>query len=129
MAHEQHRPALAGHVAHLAQAFLLELGVAHRQHFVHDQDLGVQVGGHGEGQAHVHAAGVALDRRVDELLHLGEGHDLVELARDLGSVHAQDGAVEEDVLPPGQFGMKAGAHLQQAADAPVDLAPPRWWGR
>ena len=36
-----------------------------------------------EGQPHIHAAGIVLDRRVDERLDLGEGDDLVELARDL----------------------------------------------
>ena len=37
-----------------------------------------QVRGDGEGQPHVHAARVALDRRVEELLDLGERDDLVE---------------------------------------------------
>ena len=31
------------------------------------------------------------------------------------------GAVQVDVLPPGQLGMEAGAHLQQGAHPPVDL--------
>ena len=58
---------------------------------------------------------VALDRRIEELLHLGEGDDLVELALDLRRGHAKDGAVEIDVLPAGQFRVEAGADLQQAA--------------
>ena len=74
------RPSL-GHVAHLAQALLLELDVADGQHLVDDQDVGLEVRRDGERQAHVHAAGVALDRRVEELSDLGEGDDLVELAR------------------------------------------------
>ena len=73
------RPLLR-HVAHLAQAFLLERGVADGQHLVDQQDLGLEMGGDGEAEPHVHAAGVALDRRVEELLDLGEGDDLVELA-------------------------------------------------
>ena len=35
---------------------------------------------HRKGQAHVHAAGVVLHWRVNELLDLGKGHDLIELA-------------------------------------------------
>ncbi len=70
-------------VAHLGEAFLLESGVAHRQHLVHQQDLGVAVDGHGEAQAHVHAGGVALHRGVDEVPQLGEGHDLIEPFADL----------------------------------------------
>ena len=65
--------------------------------------------GDGEGQAHVHAAAVALDGGVDELLDAGEVDDLVELAVDLLGAHAQDGAVEVDVLAPGELGVEAGA--------------------
>ena len=72
-------------VLHLAEALLLELGVADRQHLVDDQDLRLEMRRHGEGEPHVHAARVALDRRVEELLDLGEGDDLVELALDLGA--------------------------------------------
>ena len=61
--------------------------------------------------------GIALDRRVEEFLDLGEGDDLVELPADLGAAHAEDGAVEIDVLAAGQLGMKAGADFEQARDA------------
>ena len=75
---------------------------------------------HREGKPHIHAAGVALDRRVEELLHLGEGHDLVEFSSNLAPGHAEDGAVEKDVLAAGQFRMKAGADFKQARDPPAD---------
>jgi hypothetical protein len=39
-----------------------------------------------------------LDRRVEDGLRARKADDLVELARDLGAPHAQDGPVEEDVL-------------------------------
>ena len=124
MAHKQHRAALLGHIAHLAKAFLLKFGVAHRQDFIHNEDLGVEVGGHGEGQAHVHPARVALDGGVDVLLHPRKIDDLIELAVHLGPGHPQDGPVEVHILAPGQLGVKAGAHLQQAADAPPHLHQP-----
>ncbi len=44
-----------------------------------------------------------------------EGHNLGELAINLGALHPQGRAVEVDVLPPGQLGVEAGAH-------PFDLA-------
>ena len=47
--------------------------------------------------------------------------DLVELARDLRLAHAEDGAVQEDVLAAGEVGMKPGAHLEQRSDAAVNL--------
>ncbi len=92
--------AVPGYVFHLAQALALEAHIAHGQHFVHYQDLRVQVGSHREGQAYVHAAGVALDRGVQEAADLAELHDLVELTLDLGPGHAQDGSVQQDVLAP-----------------------------
>ena len=67
VADEQDRPALLADVVHLAQALVLERRVADRQHLVDEQDLRLEVGGDGEGQPHVHAARVALDRRVEEL--------------------------------------------------------------
>ena len=70
--------------------------------------------GHGKGQADVHARGVALDRRVQEFFHAGEVHDLIELAADFRPAHAEDGAVEKDVLAAGQLGMEARAYFQQA---------------
>ena len=81
------------------------------------------MGGDGEGEADVHARGVALDRGVEEFLDLGEGDDLVEFAADLGAGHAEDGAVQVDVLAAGQFGVKAGADFEQAGDPAVDRRP------
>ena len=56
VADEQDRAAVAADVAHLAEALLLERGVADGEHFVDDQDLGLEVRGHRERQPHVHAA-------------------------------------------------------------------------
>ena len=54
-------------------------------------------------------------------LDLGEVDDLVELPVDLRLAHAEDRAVQVDVLPAGQLGVEARADLEQRADAPVDL--------
>src|SRR6185503_2832080 len=67
------------------------------------------------------ATRVVLDRRVDEPLDFGKGHDLVELARDLCTAHSEDGAAQEDVLAPGQLGVESRADLEQGADAAADL--------
>ena len=73
------------HVLHLAEALLLELRVADGEHLVDEQDLGLEVRRDGEREPHVHAARVALDGSVEELLDLGERDDLVELPLDLGA--------------------------------------------
>ena len=43
---------------------------------------------------------------------------------DLGAPHAEDRAAQVDVLAASQLRMEAGADLEQAADAAVDLGPP-----
>ena len=48
---------------HPVDALALEALVADGQHLVDDQDVGVDVDGHGEAEPHVHARGVELHRR------------------------------------------------------------------
>ena len=63
----------------------------------------------------------ALDRRVEKLLDPREIDDLVELLLDFPARHAEDAAVEKDVLAAGELGMEAGADLQQAGNTPMDV--------
>ena len=111
----------AGDVAHFAEAFFLEVDVADGEDFVDEEDFGLEVGGDGEGEADVHAAGVVFDGGVDEFFEFGEGDDFVELAGDFGFAHAEDGAGEEDVFAAGELGMEAGADFEEAADAAVNF--------
>ena len=104
-------------VAHLAKALILELGIADGEDFVHDHDLAVEVSGDREGELDVHAGGIALDRRVDELGHFGKLDDLVKLPVDLGLRHAEDRAVEVDVLPTGELWVEAGADFKHGGNA------------
>ena len=113
--------AFAGDVAHFAEAFFLERGVAYGENFVHEENFGLQVRGDGEGQAHLHAAAVMLERGFEESLDFGEGHDFVELAVDFGFAHAENGAAHVDVFAAGELGVKAGADFEQAADASVNF--------
>ena len=117
------RPA-GGGLPHLSEALLLEREIADREHLVDNEDVGLEVRRDREREPHVHAARVALDRRVDEPLDLGERDDLVELAPDLVSAHPQNSAVEIDVLAAGELGVKAGADLEQRPHAAVDVRVP-----
>ena len=121
MADENDGAAVAGYVTHFAQAFFLEGGVAYGQDFVYQEDFGLEVGCYGEGQAHLHAAAVMLERGVQEALDFGEGHDFVEFAVYFGFAHAENGAAHVDVFAAGEFGMKAGADFEEAADASVNF--------
>jgi hypothetical protein len=50
----------------LPRHFFWKAGVADGEDFVDDEDFRLEVGGDGEGEADVHAAGVALDGGVEE---------------------------------------------------------------
>jgi hypothetical protein len=102
-----------------AEALLLEGLVAHAQDLVDEQHLRLEVRGDREGEPHVHAARVALHRDVDEALDLRELDDLVVLPCDVRAPHAEDGAVQVDVVPAAQLGVEPRPDLEQRADAPV----------
>src|SRR5262245_36329395 len=114
MTYEQNRPTAPGHLPHFPHAFLLELRIPHRQDLINDEDLGLEVCCHGEGEADVHAGGIALDGGVKELLDVSECNDFVELPANLGPSHAEDGAVEVDVLAASELGVETRADLQEA---------------
>ncbi len=54
---------------------------------------------------------------VSICLDAGERNDLVEFAGDLLPAHAENCAVEVDILPPGQLAAEARSHLEQRTDA------------
>src|SRR5271157_6511863 len=108
-------------ILHLPQALLLELGVADGQHLIDDQDFGIEIRRDRECQPYVHAAAEALDRSVEKFLDAREIDDLVELLFDLPPRHAEDAAVEKDVLAAGELGMEPGADFQQAGNTPANL--------
>ena len=102
----------------------MKRGVPDGENFVNDEDLRLEMGGNGERQPHRHPAGIAFDRRVEEGLDFGERNDLVELPQDLATGHAENRAIDEDVLAAGQFRVKTGPDLQQTAHAANDLGAP-----
>ena len=117
--------AAAGHFRHVVDALRLEFGIADRQHLVEQQDVRLEVRRDREGEPHVHAARIAFDRGVDEFAHAGELDDLVEAVAHLGAAHAEDGAVQIDILPAAKLGMESGADFsEQAVDLAVDHRPP-----
>jgi len=111
MAYKKNRPAMAGDILHFAQAFFLEFRVSDGQNLVHDQNLGLQMRRDGEREPHIHPGAIPLHRRVDIPRTAGELDNLIELPRNLGLPHAQDRAVQKDVLPPRQFRMEPRADL------------------
>ena len=91
------------------------------EHLVDEEDVGVDVHGDREPEPHVHARRVVPHLHVDELLELGERHDLVEDARRVLLRQTEDRRVHEDVLAAGELGVEAGAELEQRGQpAPGD---------
>src|SRR5213596_2698179 len=76
--------------------------------------------GDGEREPDVHPGAVALDRRVEKPLDLGERDDFVEPRRHFSLRHAEQRAVEMHVLAAGQVRMESGADLEQRCDAAAD---------
>src|SRR6516164_9730251 len=100
MAHKNDRSSFASYITHLAQAFLLKGNVPDGKNLVNEEDFRLEMGGDGEGQPDVHAAGVMLDGRVDEFVDFGEGYDFVELPVDLPLAHPKDRSAQIRILPP-----------------------------
>ena len=119
---QQDGAALALELLHPVDALALEALVADGQHLVDHQDVGVDVDGHGEAEPDVHARGVELHLVVDELLELGEVHDVVEDAVDLALGQPEQRAVQVDVLPAGQVRLEA--RRRAPAGRPACPAPP-----
>src|SRR5512141_2109159 len=98
VAHKENRPAVAGNVFHFAETFLLERGVTDSEHFVNEQDLGLEMRRDSKREPGVHARAVPFRRSVDELLDLGEAHDLLEATGNLAAPHSEYRAAQIDVL-------------------------------
>src|SRR5690606_25509453 len=112
VADEEDRAAFPRHVAHLAEAFALKFRVADGEHFIHDQNVGLEMCGDGEGEAHEHAAAVSLYGRVKESLDTRERHNLVKTLCYVAAAHPENASVEIDILATRQFAVKASADFE-----------------
>src|SRR2546421_5694550 len=108
-------------ILHFLKRLFLETRVPHRKDFIDQKDLRFEVRCDREGQAHIHAAGIPFHRRIEELVNLSKGNDLVELALNFDASHAEDSAIEKNVFAPGQFRMKTCSNFEKRADPAVDV--------
>ena len=84
---------------------------------------------HRECQAHVHPAGVTLDRSVEEVRYPGERHDFVERPARFHPLHPEDRAIQVNILAPREFRMKTSAYLKKAGHPPAQFDPSLAWFR
>ena len=127
VADEENSPTFAGDVFHLAEAFLLKRSIADGEHFIDEKNFRLEVRRDREREARVHAAAVAFRRRVDELLHLREIHDGIELSRDLLLSHPENRAAQVDVLSSGELGVEPRPDFEQRTDSSVYLGSSACW--
>ena len=71
-----------GDPSHPFEALAGKVGIACAEHFIDDQDVGLDGRGRGKRQPGVHAGGIRLQRLVDETLQFGEIDDLSLLFAD-----------------------------------------------
>ncbi len=111
--------ALSAEISDLRVAFFLEGLVAHGEDLVGQEDVGLQVDGHGETQAHLHAGGVVFEGGVDEVLEFGELNDVLDALLGVAVAETVEAGVEEDVFVAAELGMEADAKLDERGDAAV----------
>ena len=114
------------HVAHGPEAFLLKPGIANREHLIDQHHVGLQMGGYGKAQPQAHARGVSFHGCIEEPVHAGKVDDRIQPGIDLPLLHAQDGPVEINVFPAGEFLVKTGAHFEQGWPLGPGRACGRW---
>ena len=68
--------------------------------------------GHGERKAHEHAAGIGLDRPIDEISYFRKFFDRRDTIPRLRIGKTEDGGIKENVLTPGELRIEAGAKFQ-----------------
>src|SRR3954453_5083198 len=79
----------------------LEVCIAHGQHFVEEQNVGLEERCNCKAQSQIHAGGIPFHRHIDEWCDTSEINDARKLARDLSASHSKQRAVQINVLPPG----------------------------
>src|SRR6201988_2975734 len=87
------------------------------------------MGGDCKRKSHIHPATVSFHRCIQEFFYLGECNNLVEFGLDLRAAHPEDRTVQINVLPSGQFGVKAGNNFNKASSGSPDRGPTFLWFR
>src|SRR5260370_1443791 len=102
------------------EAFGLKSDVAARQHFVHEQDVGIGVNRVCKCEPHHHAGGVSAQRIVDELPDTGVLDDLIDQLHRAFAATAQQCGVKYQILRTREVRMEARSQLEQRGHASIN---------
>src|SRR5215471_12913796 len=119
VADEKNRMTSRSDFADLSQAFLLKRCIAHGQDLVNQKNLWFKMRGNRKRQAHMHPAGIMLDRSVQKFLDFRKVDDFIKSPINLLFLHAQDSAVEINVLTPSKLRVESGADFEERPHAPI----------
>src|SRR4051812_24082923 len=122
MRHEYDRCATTTEFFEPLVTLLLERSVANGENFINDQNVRFNMRRDGESEARVHSRGIPLHRRIDELANPREIDDRIQLARNFGTLHPEDRALQIQVFPAGQVKVETGRNLDQRSDSPAGPA-------
>src|SRR2546430_262563 len=118
---EHNRLLRCAELADLREALVLEVLVTDRQHFVHQENVRLQVHGDRETETHIHAARVGLHRRIEEAADIGELLDGRHRAVHLLARETEERAIEVCVLAAAKVRVESRADLKKRGDATVHL--------
>ena len=127
MRNEKNRATMPADIFHPVETFSLKAGVSHRQYFIHQQDLGLEVSCDGECEPYIHPAAISFHRGIDEFLDFGKRYNVVELSRDLSSAHAENCAIQKNIFTATELRMKTSTDFEQASNSPMKFNPTGGW--
>src|SRR3982074_3548866 len=85
---------------YFSDRFLLKLGIADGQNFIHQKNLRLEVRRDSKSEAHIHSTRIALHRCIEKFFNLREGDNLIEFLANLRAAHTENCAVQENVFSP-----------------------------
>ena len=100
--------------------------VADAQNFVNDQHIGIHMGRNGKAEARIHPRRIPLHRRIEKLGQAREFDDFIELGIDLAARHAQDRAVQINILATRQVRVEASTDLDESREPAANFERSHW---
>src|SRR6185295_20292849 len=121
MTYKQHRPPAILKSTEKASAFLLEKHIANGQRLIDHKDISINVGNNRKGEPDRHAAGIDLDRLIDELANIRERDYIVKARINLFPGEPQYVGIHVDVFAATEFGVEPGTQLQQGGNSSIGV--------